>query len=141
MPVPLFSRALSSYGCEVYKYHFNCPNPWPGPWKGVAVHGQDVVWALQNYNDHLPHGQREAAELMAKHMIAFVNGEAPYPEGRNEGAMVYDTSIDGDHTTSKFAPEGAVDETRRRQVLLKLDPSVLDKVLDAWHDFMLGRTT
>ncbi|PVH70749.1 putative carboxylesterase [Cadophora sp. DSE1049] len=76
-PVTAFTRFWTP--SDVYVYHFNEPNPWEGPGKGLATHILDVAFLLLNFNDHLSEPQKSTAKLFAGHFIDFVNGEAPFP--------------------------------------------------------------
>ena len=76
---------------EAYVFHFNSPNPWEGPMKGVANHILDIAFLFQNYNGFLPQEQKSVAEKFGQHLIEFVNGRQPWPAYSQEqgGAMVY----------------------------------------------------
>src|SRR5450755_1817479 len=52
LPTRYLTRSWASSSVpdsKAYLYHFNCLNPWDGPWKGYATHSIDIIFALQNY--------------------------------------------------------------------------------------------
>lgn len=137
LPVLHFANALSNSGCNVFQYRFNCPMPWEGTWRGTAIHGQDLIWALQNYREHLGAGQEEAAELLASHLIVFCCGDKPYEAENRQGVMVYDVASDTLENRSRFVSETLAHRDKRRSSMLdRVEPIVLDKILDGWHAFM-----
>lgn len=73
-PVHYTSSNLESESTQLFVYRFNEPNPWDGTWKGHAVHIQDLVWLLQNFNEFLEDPQRRQAEHFAKDIISFAFG-------------------------------------------------------------------
>lgn len=140
-----FTKAWSSSSIcetEALHYHFNCPNPWDGPWKGHATHILDIAFVLQNYADYLSNGQRLSAERFAADVIAFVNGEKPwakYDIGTAEGSMIYDASTEGDEDLSAFVDSEAPERTGRKYKLQALvKPALFDKLMDVWQMFMAG---
>jgi hypothetical protein len=144
LPTRLFSQAWSQSsipGTETFICHFNCPNPWDGPWKGYATHIQDIAFVLQNYNEHLSEGQRLCAERYARDIIAFTNGEHPWPtyqDASSPGAMAYYASIDG-QDESEYVYKEAPQQTKRRDILEQIIGSEhLDAVVDVWQLFMAG---
>ncbi|EWZ84230.1 hypothetical protein FOCG_11821 [Fusarium oxysporum f. sp. radicis-lycopersici 26381] len=144
LPTTYFSKAWSQSsisGTDAFICHFNCPNPWNGPWKGYATHIQDIAFVLQNYNEHLSKGQRLCAERYARDIIAFTNGEQPWPayqESSSLGAMVYYASTAG-QDESGYACEGTPQQTRRRDILERIvGLEHLDKAVDVWQMFMAG---
>jgi len=146
-PARVFSRAWSAAavpGTEAFLCHFNCPNPWAGPWKGYATHILDIAFVLQNYNEHLSPGQAKCAERYAKDVIAFVNGASPWARyNENEsgsGAMVYDADEEGTEDKSRFVPttsDEAGKESKRRKFLEHIvKEELFDKLLDVWQMFV-----
>lgn len=140
-----FTRAWSAPGTEALLYRFNCPNPWDGPWKGVATHIQDIVFMLLNYRESLAPGQRKSAERFAQDIIAFVaGGKTPwkgYRSGVDEGSMVYFAPMEGEEDESGFVGDEKPGRTGRRDVLLRLGEErgqVWDRIMDAWQMFMAG---
>ncbi|KAJ9149933.1 Sterol esterase [Pleurostoma richardsiae] len=145
LPARAFARAWSSSGlpgAEAFLCHFNCPNPWDGPWKGHATHIQDIAFVLQNYRDSLSVGQRRCAERYARDIIAFVNTAPPWPayhHGVKPGSMVYFAPEEGDIDQSQFVSDEAPERTGRRDILQRLVPEEMsDKLVDVWQMFMLG---
>ncbi|PKS09653.1 hypothetical protein jhhlp_004272 [Lomentospora prolificans] len=142
-PAVAFSKAWSSSsvpGTESFLCHFNCPNPWEGPWKGYSTHILDIAFALQNYNECLSPGQAKCAERYGKDVISFVNGGSPwvaYHETKSPGAMVYNASEQGVEDNSKFVAHAVADETGRRNHLGAIvKEEHFDKLLDVWQMFV-----
>jgi len=128
-------------GSKAFMYHFNCLNPWDGPWKGETTHGLDIVFALQNYREHLSLGQRRSTERFARDIINFVNGNEPWQgyDVENPTSMVYFAEADGQEDKSQVVDDRALDKTGRRSLLEEFaSKGVLDKVMDAWQMFMRG---
>lgn len=127
---------------EALLYRFNCPNPWDGPWKGHAVHIQDIAYLLLNYQEYLSPGQQQSAERFANDIIAFSNGKRPWAAYQNyfaEESMVYYSSMIGDKDCSTFVLDEALGDTGRRKILQQVvSVGLLDKVMDAWQMFMAG---
>ncbi|KAF9894102.1 hypothetical protein FE257_009075 [Aspergillus nanangensis] len=140
-PSRFFTRAWSGSSVvdtEALLYHFNCPNPWDGPFKGRAIHIQDIAYALLNYQDHLAPGQQQSAARFAEDIIAFTNGRSPWARG----AMVYYASVEGEQDESKFVSDVTPEHTGRRDILQSIvSVGLLDKVMDAWQMFMAGPRT
>ncbi|OQE42964.1 hypothetical protein PENCOP_c003G00472 [Penicillium coprophilum] len=140
-----FTRAWSSSsvpGTEALQYHFNCPNPWDGPWKGHATHILDIAFVLQNYAESLSNGQRRSAEQFAADVITFVNGKKPWAEyqvGAAEGSMIYDAPMEGGQNLSGFVACETPEKTGRRYALQALvKPELFDQLMDVWQMFMAG---
>ncbi|KEF53508.1 uncharacterized protein A1O9_10483 [Exophiala aquamarina CBS 119918] len=128
-------------GSKAFLYHFNCPNPWDGPWKGEATHGLDIVFALQNYREHLSIGQRRSTERLAKDIITFVNGNEPWQgyDLDKPTSMIYFAEAEGWEDKSELVDERSLEHTRQRSVLHEVaSKGALDKVMDAWQMFMRG---
>ncbi len=127
---------------KAYLYHFNCPNPWEGPWKGHATHALDLIFALQNYEGHLSSGQQQCSERFAKDLIAFVNGGEPWPAYEADGkpgAMVYFAQMEGGKDESEFVPTSAPEKTGRSNVLVNIvGEELLDKLIQACQMFLVG---
>lgn len=143
LPARSFTRSWSSSsvpGTAAFLYHFNCPNPWDGPWKGHAIHIQDIAFVFQNYKDHLSLGQQQSGERFARDIITFVNGDDPWPayeNGVKPGSMVYYAPTEGDKDESKFIPDETSEHTGRNYILQNLLTAALfDKLADAWQLFM-----
>lgn len=56
------------------RYHFHVPNPFPGPFKGLASHELDVAFLLQNFNQQMNEEARAVAQGIADWFIGFANG-------------------------------------------------------------------
>lgn len=129
-------------GGDSFLYHFNCPNPWDGPWKGHATHDHDLMLLLQNYKEFLFAGQRKCAEKFAEDIIKFVHGSipwAPIEPTKPRGAMVYYASATGESDESKICSHTTIDQAKRREFLVNLDKEeYLDKLLETWALFMRG---
>ncbi|KAK4507867.1 hypothetical protein PRZ48_001602 [Zasmidium cellare] len=75
MPTHHLATHLSRH-LPVNIYRFNAPNPWEGPWKGQAIHIQDLTWLLQNFAEFLDEEQRGQGVEFAQKVLGFVNGRA-----------------------------------------------------------------
>lgn len=127
--------------CTAYLCHFNCANPWDGPWKGYATHALDIIFALQNYREHLAPGQQQCSERFARDLIAFVNGAEPWPayKAGRKGAMVYYAPMEGDRDESQFVSTGTPEKTGRTNVLVDIvGEGLLDKLVQACQMFLVG---
>lgn len=130
-------------GTQAFLYHFNCPNPWDGPWEGEASHILDIAFALQNYNEQLSPGQRQCAERFGKDIVRFVSGQDVWDEYRMEAkptSMIYSASVDGDgEEDSHLVRDEDSASTGRRTIIQGLgEETVHDKVLHAWQAFMMN---
>jgi hypothetical protein len=107
---------------KAFRYRFNCPNPWEGPWKGYATHILDIIFALLNYTEHLDNRQRNGVERLAKDMITFVHGDQPWGEYRTDarGSMVYHAAMEGDSNMSQFYKDYSAANTGRRDHLQEI---------------------
>lgn len=87
---PLFTIA-QAFPWRSFVYYFNEPNPWDGPSRGEAVHILDVAFLFQNFNEHLDAKQAESARAFGRDLIAFVNGQEPFPayDAQARGVKVY----------------------------------------------------
>jgi hypothetical protein len=134
--------SMSEHGTQAFLGHFNCPNPWDGPWKGYSTHIQDIAFVLQNYNQFISEGQRLCAERYAKDIIAFVTGEDPWPavqEGSKPGGMVYYAAAEGDKDESEYVRDAEPQRKKRRDHLENIvGVGNLDRAVDAWVMFMAG---
>ena len=134
--------ASSVAGSQAYLYHFNSPNPWEGPWEGLATHALDIGFALQNYAQCLSPGQRQCSEQFAKAIIAFVCGASPWPPyeaGVTPGAMVYYAPADGDEDESEYVEAEDPERTGRKSVLLDIvGEGQLDKLIEASQMFLIA---
>lgn len=106
-----------------FVYHFNEPNPWPGPWQGLASHVLDVAFLFQNFNEFLSDEQRTISTKFAEDFIKFVHGDLPYPvhDSHRGGAQVYGGSI----VAAGSKKEGAVFVTSK-------DPKSCDRNPLVW---------
>ncbi|KAK5061076.1 hypothetical protein LTR84_007617 [Exophiala bonariae] len=129
-------------GVKAYLYHFNCPNPWEGPWQGHATHALDIMFVLQNYAQYLDKGQEECALRFSKDLISFVNGNDPWPAcepGGQSNAMVYYAPMEGDLDQSKYVVDGNPASTGRKNDLVELvGEERLDKLVEACQHFLIG---
>ncbi|KAB5580885.1 Alpha/Beta hydrolase protein [Coniochaeta sp. 2T2.1] len=140
-----FARSWSSSTItnekKAFLYRFNVPNPWDGAWKGHATHILDIAFVLQNYREYLAPGQQKAGELFGRHVIAFVNGDVPWPaygDGGRPGAYVYFAPEEGEEDASCYVEDEAHERTGRRGLLQGVRPEVLDRVMGAWEMCMKG---
>jgi hypothetical protein len=84
------TQFASGWPGKCYVYHFNIPNPWEGPWKGVSGHIFDVATLFMNLNEQLPPEARSIAEKFSEHVILYINGKEPFPlYGGEQGTMIY----------------------------------------------------
>lgn len=124
-------------------YHFNEPNPWPGPFQGQASHVLDVAYLFQNYTEHLNAAQRTVGLAFAKDVIKYVNNLAPWP-GSYDGApavRVYGPSskVSAGSTAASMSRRG--DEgCGRRNTLFEVSKVVpMEVIAKAWGVFMSGK--
>ncbi|KFX98663.1 hypothetical protein O988_04247 [Pseudogymnoascus sp. VKM F-3808] len=123
---------------ETYLYHFNERNPWEGPWKGEASHMMDLVYLFQNFDEYLTQTEQAHARQFAGHVIAFVNGKAPFPSRKSNtnGAMVYGYPTDG----AAFVESTSPSDFGRRDVILQLAQGVgLDALSGALRQFLASK--
>jgi hypothetical protein len=137
--IPAFVYAQSFKG-SVYRYHFNEPNPWDGPFKGSSTHSLDIFYLFQNYNEKLSPEARHVAAALAKYFINFATGRASSLSYEKSSGLV-DT----------FGPSGictqSIEENHgfgrgRREHLLKLSRQGvvdLDELSVAWDKFIAGQ--
>ena len=132
-------------GTEAYIYHFNCPNPWNGQWKGTSCHVQDVAFLTLNFNEFLSPGQQAAAKRFAHDICTFVHGEAPWPafqksaSGQEAPAMVYDAGMDSLEDASRVLSNADVRKKCRRPYLGQLvKREHYETLLEAWSMFVAG---
>ncbi|KIX92996.1 uncharacterized protein Z520_11269 [Fonsecaea multimorphosa CBS 102226] len=139
-----------------FLYHFNASNPWPGPWTGQSTHDLDLMFALQNYREHLSPGQQRCGDKVALDLIRFVHGEDPWPAFDAKGsnrcqAMVYSAPTDRETDESEYVDvqneircrSGNVDgfdqlTGRRTLIQMTVKEQYFDRLFDAWNLFMLG---
>lgn len=129
-------------GGDSFLYHFDCPNPWDGLWKGRATHDHDLMLLLQNYKEFLCPGQRKCGENFAEDIIKFVNGKdpwAPIEPTKPREAMAYYASATGECDESKLCSHTTINQAQRQDFLVKLvKEEYLEKLLEAWSLFMRG---
>ena len=126
-------------------YHFNCPNPWEGQWKGTSCHVQDVAFLTLNFNEFLSPGQQAAAKRFTHDVCAFVHGEAPWPAFKKPGsdqeapAMVYDARMDSLEDASRVVSDADVRKKGRQSYLEQLvKREHYETLLKAWNMFVAG---
>lgn len=118
---------------KTYVYRFNEPNPWDGPWKGHATHILDLVFLLQNYNEHLDQRQRRTAEQFAADVISFVNGKQPWPEWKGDEKVAKVLGPQGEINVVEDVPE----KTGRKRTMLELGEHVgFDKLFEVYDGFI-----
>jgi carboxylesterase type B len=86
------ARFCENYPGPVYSYHFDRPNQWEGPLKGIANHGVDMSYV---FGGHYPYFKddldRHISQTWMGYVISFVNGETPWPareKGENKSMVV-----------------------------------------------------
>jgi carboxylesterase type B len=125
-PTVAFATNLSAK-MPTYMYRFNEPNTWPGQWQGKPSHIHDLVFLLQNFNEHLDDQQQGLAEEFASDVINFVNGKEPWQAWRS--AKVFKT---GEAKVVEDKPE----LVGRRNVIFELAEEVgWDKYASAVHSW------
>ena len=89
------AKFATLYPGPVYSYHFDRPSQFEGPMKGIANHGVDMSYAFGGHMPHFPDDlDREISKSWMGYIIAFVNGEEPWPaRGEKGNSMV--VSADG----------------------------------------------
>lgn len=137
--IPAYTYACSWPG-KAYRYHFNEPNPWDGPFNGYATHSLDCFYLFQNYHEKLSPEAREVAIALAKDFISFANGKATWPEYQRETGVVRNYGPSG---TSKYGlGQGSGFGTIRRNSLITLSEEGvidLDELSIAWEKFLVGQ--
>lgn len=133
---------------KAYLSHFNMPNPWAGPWQGVASHALDIVIVLGTYNEFLSAGQKACAEHMTDDFLRLAYGRdgddpfPPYQDGDGNGkSMVYFAEVDSEKEASQVVKDADASLTKRRAILEEVaggKPEVLDQYLAAFGLFMQG---
>lgn len=127
---------------KIFTFFFNEPNPWPGPYQGLATHVLDVVFLFQNYNDKLPPKQRAAAEGFGLDLMRFVAGQTPWEANQpgHRSAKVFGPSTrDGTTPTTKLIADSESPESGRRMAILELGKEVgFDKLAEAFGRFRTG---
>ena len=126
-------------------YHFNCPNPWEGQWKGTSCHCQDVGFLTLNFKEFLSLGQRAAAKRFGHDVCVFVHGEAPWPAfgkpgpGLEAPAMVYDAGLDSLEDDCRVVSDADMRKKGRRPYLVHLvKREHYETLLQAWNMFVAG---
>ena len=133
LPAETFAR---NWPGKTYLYHLNEPNPWDGPFKGVATHIFDVALLFGNYQQSLGPSQRAVGQAMADHVIKFVNGHAPWPAFQSDkpAAMVYGGGAGNELRENK--PENV----GRRSAMFGVEDSITwDALHEAFIAFLGGR--
>jgi hypothetical protein len=116
-----------------YYYHFNEPNPWDGPFRGMSTHMLDAAFLFQNYNERLSPEVCEVAVSMASDFIMFANGVAPWKEF-SKGIVRTFQSGRSEKDANRLGSD-------RRDTLFKLELAVkidLDELSLAWGKFLSG---
>jgi carboxylesterase type B len=130
---------------SAFLYHFNCPNPWDGAWRGHATHVLDIAFLFQNYGEWLEYGQCKVARRMAADFVRFVHGEAPWQAVGRDGVncMVYDAAVDGDEDDSVFVgshdPNNDVKTGRRHIIEQTFGKERFDDLLEVLSMLLAGR--
>jgi hypothetical protein len=87
---------------------------------------------------HLSDGHQICFERFAKDIIAVVNGERPWADGKPgtaEGSMMYDVPMEAEQHLSRFVKSEAAEETGRRYILQTI-ARLFDRLMDSWQQFM-----
>ncbi|KAH8816059.1 carboxylesterase-like protein [Xylogone sp. PMI_703] len=125
----------------VYRYYYNEPNPWDGQWKSKASHIMDIKALFLNYNDRLPSGQAQTSTEMAKDLITFMNGKAPWKayERQNPVVKMYGPSAE-EGFTAEIQETDDEKVKRRRNILLQFETSPgWDALSATWGAFLQGQ--
>ena len=123
---------------KAYVFDFNEPNPWDGPFKGVASHILDIAFLFQNYNEYLDQDQRTSAETFGAHFLDFVGGKEPYSayDPGKGGAMIYGPGGPEKH---RYLRSTRSEDYGRRSNIFQIEKlSSLDALSLAWDKFMAG---
>ena len=119
---------------NVYMYRFNEPNPWEGPWKGHAIHIQDLMWLFQNLNEFMNGPQQAQAKAFAAGVLDFANGKDAWRPWKSK-----------DRVAMVMGPEGKVEVVKdepsmngRRAIIHELakEAGGMDVLSDALNAFM-----
>jgi len=139
-PTYAFADAWAKAGNEALVYFFNEPNPWEGQFKDEATHVLDIAFLFQNFNEFLDEAPKAVAVGLAKDVIQFANGKAPWEawKGEGPGAKVYKAGKGG--KGGSFVSSAELEETKRRQRLNEVAGEAgLDGLANAWGNFLLGK--
>lgn len=133
--VPTFISAQNlASKMPVYMYRFNEPNTWPGQWQGRSTHIHDLVFLLQNFNEHLSAEQQKLAEEFAENVIAFANGKEPWQQWKSEDRVAKVLKA-GETGVKKDVPG----ENGRRGTLQEVADEIgWDELANAINGFMMG---
>lgn len=133
--VPTFISAQNlASNMPVYMYRFNEPNTWPGQWQGRSTHIHDLVFLLQNFNEHLSSEQQKLAEDFGGDAIAFANGKEPWEQWKSE-ERVAKVMKAGETGVKQDVPG----ESGRRGILQEVADEVgWDELAKAINAFMMG---
>lgn len=131
------TQLARGYSGKAFVYHFNMPNPWEGPWKGVPGHIFDVAVLFMNYHDRLSAEDRDISEKYATHVIEFIAGIEPYPRFSSDGgAMVYGPPGKG----ADFITGNDLNKLGRRADLVPIAEQVgYDALFQAWMAFTTSK--
>ena len=118
---------------KAFVYHFNLPNPWEGPWKGVSGHIFDVATLFLNYHDLLSAEDRNIAEQYATNVIDLIAGRDPYPPFSGDtGAMIYGPPGKG----AEFVTGNDLGKRGRQNSLVPIAQRIgYDRLFQAWMAF------
>jgi carboxylesterase type B len=72
-------RIAETFEGNAFHYHFEEPSPYSGKTQGLAVHGQDAVFAYNTERDAWPETAQKVSSEMAKLWTAFAYGQEPWP--------------------------------------------------------------
>ncbi|KAI5296017.1 hypothetical protein KEM52_006068 [Ascosphaera acerosa] len=119
----------ASADAKLHVYHFNQPNPFDGPAKGLASHELDLALLLLNYSSEVDATTRKTSELLATHIVEFTYGLLS--EGRSS-AVVFDAG------TRRIVEHEAYDEAERGRALAVLRQIGPAKCFHALELFQFG---
>lgn len=131
-PTTTYAETLAEK-MKVYMYRFNEPNPWEGPWKGHAIHIQDLMWLFQNLNEFMDGPQQAQAKAFAGGVLDFANGQDAWRPWKSE-----------DRVAMVMGPKGKVEMTKdepsmngRRAIVHELakEAGGMDVLSDALNAF------
>lgn len=114
-----------------YLFQFCAPNPWSGPWQGMASHIIDLVHLWQNFDGYLPEAQQRVGKAMGSDLIRFAYGKAPWSTDGQYSSVAKEYGIrDSEEPKYGVAREGPIWDL--------MDRFGADRVLGAADNFLVG---
>ena len=110
------------------RYHFHVPNPLEGSFQGLASHELDVVYLLNNFEDHFDEHNRGIARAVQDRFLRLATGERWADDGK---AVVFERAgvaeVDEELYDAKYRGE-------RGAVLRAIGMEKLWRVAEMWQN-------